>query len=226
MTIRSTRSVPLVTPHVLNHHTSDGRVIHAPAAVATRKRGGVPINDMKIQQDVMHRLFEYLGDHAWEYDQPKAGNLPHLKGKLLAAYKFAIVDYPKLPYSTVRYWFHHYLAFGETKARTLWKNKKKWASLKRRRHYMRLRHSKTFTAGDINALKQLIENKPQLYLDEIQKQMRQQRGKHWHVSLLWKELHRQNYSLKVAVNRAIQQNEHERYLYRERLKLFLHKPGM
>ncbi len=137
----------------------------------------------------MYRLFDYLDDYAWEFDQPKAGRRPHLRGKFKAAYEFSIVNYPTLPFITVRYWFHHYLAFGETKARTIWKNKKKWKWRKGRRARLRLQNEKSFTNGDIAALKQLIEDKPQLYLDEIQKQMMKQRGKYWHVSVLWQELH-------------------------------------
>lgn len=90
----------------------------------------------------------------------------------------------------------HFLKYGETQAAT------------RRRGGLRrlvgIRRS-TFTDHDNTELKRIIRDKPYLYLDEIQKEMRDCCfGRVWHPSTLWRQLRRLGYSLKNAVIRARQ----------------------
>ena len=66
-----------------------------------------------------------------------------------------------------------------------------------------------FSDEDQAKLKVIIDEQPQLYLDEIQDELKAQTGKLWDSSTIWRKIHKLGYSLKVAVIRAKQQNQLE-----------------
>lgn len=116
----------------------------------------------------------------------------------------------KVKYHTFLRWFQHFLRYGETPAAT------------RRRGGLRAlsgRRVTSFTAEDNAELDRIIRDKPHLYLDEIQKEMRDScNGKVWHVTTLWRQLQRRGYTLQKAVFRARQRCEEERARFMLRLE--------
>ncbi|MEM7235640.1 MAG: hypothetical protein AAF517_25940, partial [Planctomycetota bacterium] len=66
-----------------------------------------------------------------------------------------------------------------------------------------------FTAQHLQALEKIIEEKPQLYLDETQDEMVWESGRLWSTTTLWEKLHTLDYSLQTAVTRAKQQSDKE-----------------
>jgi len=80
-----------------------------------------------------------------------------------------------------------------------------------------------FTAADEAVLRDIIDNQPQLYLDEIQEEVKNKTGKVWDASTLWRHLQNMKYSLQVAVYKANQQTVEEVADYHYRLIQVLNK---
>jgi len=113
--------------------------------------------------------------------------------------------------STMRRWLQHYLYFGETPFETRHRMKK-----------LRLHKRATiWTREDLDQLRTLVREDPELYLDEIQTSLLYSLDKVFSTSSIRKTLDRMGYSLKVAYEKACQRDEEQR----ARWRLFLTERG-
>ena len=118
---------------------------------------------------------------------------------------------PKVSISTIRRWWNFFIRYGDTPA------------VVRRNKYRQYhgRYVTRSTSGDWNTtyttiLTQIVDDQPDLYLDEIQNEFITRTGKWFTQSWLWKKLCSEcRYSLQVSTDRASQRDEEERedYLY-------------
>jgi len=97
---------------------------------------------------------------------------------------------------TIRRWIHHFIKFGETPTET--------------RKYRTRSGRRKWTSSDIAKLLEIVAKEPDLYLDEIRNRLITQTGKAFHTSSIFKSLKENNFSLKVAYEKAIQRDEIER----------------
>mmetsp|Transcript_40444 Transcript_40444/g.45125 ORF Transcript_40444/g.45125 Transcript_40444/m.45125 type:complete len:252 (-) Transcript_40444:203-958(-) len=116
---------------------------------------------------------------------------------------------PKVSISTIRRWWNYFIRYGDTPA-----------IARRNRYRQYLGHYvQRSTSGDWNStyttiLKQIVDDQPDLYLDEIQKEFMTRTGRWFSQSWLWKKLCSEcRYSLQVSTDRASQQDEEEREDY-------------
>ncbi len=178
---------------------------------------GRPHNNKRIQKEVVEKIVEILGDDVWLYASSKKYSCWRLKD---ACKEMNRTGNYKIPYNTCYEWFKHWLKFGETRAET----RQRMKDFNKKKGRRKLPRSSQFNDGDNRELERIINEKPQLYLDEIQREMRRTRGKRWHHMTIWNQLHHLGYSLKVAVFRAKQQNVIERSMYQDRLVKYLGDP--
>jgi transposase len=113
-------------------------------------------------------------------------------------------------YSALRLWIEYYQQYGEAPAKSR-RNKRRTIG------GIRATGSRNFTKEHETVLRQIIDNQPQLYLDEIQEELYKETGVVWHCSTIWRKLHTIGYSLKLAVFRAKQQSQEEVDAYHIRL---------
>ena len=182
-----------------------------------RTLGGTRHDDKKIQKNLVEKIMDLLGDDAYLYAHGEGRSVKELKKAWEAACELCN---HKIPYRTVYEWFQHYLHFGETKAET----RRRMRSSKRRTG-MRVTKATSFSDADSAALEDIVQNKPHLYLDEIQLVMRRTRGKVWHTSTLWRQIRRLGHTLQDLVVRARQRSETERELFRHRYSTFVDNPN-
>jgi len=116
---------------------------------------------------------------------------------------------PKVSISTIRRWWNYFIRYGDTPA-----------IARRNRYRQYLGHYvQRSTSGDWNStyttiLTQIVDDQPDLYLDEIQKEFMTRTGRWFSQSWLWKKLCSEcRYSLQVSTDRASQQDEEEREDY-------------
>ena len=90
----------------------------------------------------------------------------------------------------------------------------KWISRRKKRSYTtnwRLRHT--------NTLKEIIDNYPDLYLDEIQDRMDEAGAGWWGRTMLWRKLKEELwYSLQVAMDKLFVANQEEQEEYQKALE--------
>lgn len=179
---------------------SGRRITNAPSSAS---RIGV-INDLTIQSFAIAKALDLLGEDAWSYGYKSGRRCNQMKsilGEVQDACQY------KVKYKTFLNWFQHFLKFGETPA----------ASRRRRKLRPSGTRATSFSQEDNTKLKRIIRDKPYLYLDEIQKEMKECcGGKVWHTSTLWRQMRRLGYSLQKAVFRARLQcrKEQERFMLR------------
>ena len=130
------------------------------------------------------------------------------------------LGYQRLPYKTFYNWFQHFLQFGETPCDT---QRRIRLARGKRKQYPK---ATTFSAQEDCVLQDIYEEKPHLFLDEIQTAMRRKFGKLWHTSTLWRRMHALGYSLQKMVFRARQRSEADRQRFRRKLDVFLPDPRM
>ena len=99
-----------------------------------------------------------------------------------------------------RLWLNHYLLYGETPCETMNFGKKN-----RKRKRMR-----RWTDEDRNCLRQILDEHPELYLDEICDQLFISTGKLFCTTSIYENMMALGYSLKVAFEKASQRDEVER----------------
>ena len=116
---------------------------------------------------------------------------------------------PKVSISTIHRWWNFFIRYGDTPA------------IARRNKYRQYlgRYVTRSTSGDWNAtyttiLTHIVDDQPDLYLDEIQNEFMTRTGRWFTQSCLWKKLCSEcRYSLQVSTDRASQQDEEEREDY-------------
>mmetsp|Transcript_18039 Transcript_18039/g.44576 ORF Transcript_18039/g.44576 Transcript_18039/m.44576 type:complete len:454 (+) Transcript_18039:204-1565(+) len=222
------RKSSIVTPSNGNVHALIQRIQHKGGIEVQpgvrmiptgRTRGGTSWDAKRQQKEFCEAAILELGNDAWLYANRKGGQvgrLSHVHKKVSEALL------SRVPYQTFYKWFVHYLKFGETGAETRQRDRAR----KARRKHKKAARKTSFSQQDSNQLQMLMEEKPHLYLDEIQAEMVRRVGKKWSTSTLWTEMHRLGYTLQAAVYKAKQRSEEQRELYRARLRTFLPRPEM
>jgi transposase len=163
-----------------------------------------------IQRRILGFIFDQLGNRMWEYGEGSRKRDPALD-KIFTKAKQETGAGPSN--RTIRRWFNHFLKYGETPEQT-----------RRFRKKFSVRYSRSFTAEDTEALMCLVDSAPELYLDEIQDVLRIERGKAFRPTSIWREIHRNGYSLQVATNRASQRDADERRQYQQVLHAIVESP--
>ncbi len=177
-------------------------------------RTGTHISRLDIQIKAINATCEFMGPYFWIYRQ-NSGMRYEKRAELLLAVQEACAM--RVSYPTLMRWIDHYQKFGDIPAKT---NHSKRATIKG----LRATGAKFFTAEYELILKQIIDEHPQLYLDEIQHMLLVKSGKLWDTSTIWRKLHKLGYSLKTAVFRAKQQSQAELDAFHIRLLERLQHP--
>ena len=171
-------------------------------------RIGTNINSATIQEAVLNVCCDFMGSDLWLFTK---GSRRRYKWRNQLLEQVREVAGFNLCYETLMRWISYYQKYGEAPARA------------RNRKYS-IRGLRTSKEGEFKKrkhrkiLKEIIDNEPQLYLDEIQKKLFEQTGKLWSCSTIWKQLHTIGYSLKVAVLRAKQQDEEQLAIFQRTVK--------
>ncbi len=161
-----------------------------------RQRGN--ITDLSIQEAAINAACEFMGSDLWYYGIG-SGRKYKRRAELLQATREAC-GWALLSYKTLMRWIDHYQKYGEAPAKS--RRNAQRSSIKK----LRSMKAKYFVESDEQALKEIVDNQPQLYLDEIALELQLMTGKKWSSGTLWRKLHTLGYSLKTAVFRAKQQN--------------------
>ena len=119
----------------------------------------------------------------------------------------------------LRRWYYHYLEWGEYQYQTR-------AKIQHfRRKYRSLYRSRTVTDEIVAALREIINNNPEYYLDEIAVELVKKVGVYLPFSTFYKTItKRLKYSLQVCYEAAKQRNEMERRRYKEALQIVVKDP--
>jgi len=106
--------------------------------------------------------------------------------------------------STIRRWIYHYLQHGETPVETRAREKK-----------LRLnKRTRAWTREDLDELRKIVDEDPNLYLDEIQTMLLYSLDKVFSTSSIRRKLDEMGFTLKVAFEKAYQRDEEQRMAWR------------
>ena len=171
----------------------------------------VIINDVRIQQDVIDFVSNRIG-HANIYRTFQgSGNRTNLEAALRAA-KAEIC--PRVTTKTLRRWWYYFLKHGDTPAI----ERRRLARIIGRRYRRRTSRGQ-WAAVNTAVLKSIVDDNPDLYLDEIQDEFLNLTGEWWSASKLWKELVSScDYSLQITTERAYKEDDEERQRFLQRLR--------
>jgi transposase len=162
------------------------------------KRRGSYINDLTIQVAALDKCMDFMGMDFWVYTH---GSRRHYKWRAQMLLEVRRVCGFNLSYETLLRWIAYYHKYGEPPA----KSRRSRPTIKG----IRMTKGNLFTKLYLTKLEEIVENHPQLYLDEIQLELYHQTGRMWSSSTIWRKLHTIGYSLKKAVLRAKQQSQQE-----------------
>lgn len=153
---------------------------------------------------LLSTIFFALGDDAFN---------PH--GKLEPILRQAKAEkFPMASTRQLRNWYNHYLMYGETMAET-----RLWGEIGLQRNY---RNERYWQTSDTDALRQIVTDKPSLYLDEIRERLGFQTARWWDSSTIYKKINEElKMSLQVVSIHAKQRDEEQRQRYRKGLDCFL-----
>ena len=202
------RSIPVVTPAPRSRLTVHQR---------RNGRRGSHISKLDIQKRAINATHVFMGPDFWDYK--KGAGLRYNKRSELMD-KVCEESCYTVTYSTLMRWIDYYQKFGEVPAQSNREKKCKTIG------GLRATGCRTFTPSDLQKLKNIIDNQPQFYLDEIQLEMEIETGKYWDTSTIWRKIHTLGYSLKVAVFRAKQQDQLEVDAYDCRMLERVNHPSM
>lgn len=155
------------------------------------------IDVLSTQKTMQQMMVQYAFDHMGSdiFSVLERGKHTSLFAVLKSAKQEIL---PAISTSTTRRWIKHYLFFGETAQETKEYRNKVWGTSICKKRF-------TWTTDDISCLKNIIDDKPYLFLDEIQEKFHETTGKYYSTSTIWRLLSEHlNYSVKVAFERAIQ----------------------
>ena len=171
----------------------------------------VVINDVKIQQDVIDFVSNRIGHENIYRSIYGSGNRTDLEAALREA-KVAIC--PTVTTRTLRRWWYFFLKHGDTPAI----ERRRKARVAGRRYQRRTTRG-NWSPVSTTVLKSIVDDNPDLYLDEIQDEFLNLTGEWWCASKLWKELVSScNYSLQITTERAYKEDDEERQRFLQRLR--------
>ncbi|CAB9499819.1 unknown protein [Seminavis robusta] len=183
----------------------------------TNRPVGMNINDVNIQEAAINRACEFMGSDLYAYGIGSKRKYKHANTLLREVRKTCGFQ---VSYRQLQRWISYYKKFGEAPVRA------------RREHRttikgLRTLNPKDFTTTDQDILKDIVDQEPQLYLDEIQERLAARTGKAWTTSTIWRHLHskRIGYSLKTAVHKARQQSLTEVARFHVRMNDYVQHPS-
>jgi len=160
------------------------------------------IDDVHLQQTVIKYIAHHLGEEAFfcfEGCQLKT----KLESVLRDAKRLIV---PTATTQTLRRWWYHFTKYGDTQAERR-HNKKK--EQKKGKGYKK--KTGRWTKRHHDLLLSIVEDDPDLYLDEIRDELRDLGGGWWSSSYIWNRLSLDcNYSLQVASDRSYAADKEER----------------
>jgi hypothetical protein len=147
---------------------------HDPLSLVTRRPIG-EFNKGTIQQRVIAEIIERLGPEKTfatsDGNYSKHISLERVLNEVKSEL-FGMQSTRNMPR-----WFNHYIWYDETMAET-----KAWNKYLTTIWGHRARNSRSWDCQDIECLRRIIDNKPWLYLDEIQEELLYERTKFFHES--------------------------------------------
>jgi hypothetical protein len=200
-------------PFGVTKRMARGRQAAARAAVSNRSVW----NDVKLHRKVISFVLDTMGEDA-AFASVTAGTRTYLAPVLRMA-KATIV--PQVHTGTLRRWFYFFMKYGVTQAED------KREGCKYSEPYRRTRRTRAagWTREHTRTLKKLVDEHPDLYLDEIQSRFYAITRRFFSATTLWRKLHEEvGYSLKVAVDKAKQRDEEERSKYQKFLEEIVVRP--
>ena len=163
-----------------------------------RKKGNT--TNKKIQKQVIQAVYDKMGNGIFDIVD---GKRTCLQQTLLEVQKEL---FPTISIQTMRRWITHFILYGESPAET-----RIWRENIRGKYRNYDNSDSLWTTQDTVLLKDLIDDRPNLYLDEVQDNMIMASGKKFSKSFLWKKLkYELGYSLQIAMKKAAQRDEEER----------------
>jgi transposase len=141
---------------------------------------------------------DFMGIEFWDFTH-NSGKRYRWRAEMLIEVRRACGF--KVSYETLRRWIIYYHKYGEAPA----KSRRSRPTISG----IRITKGSYFKRHHIAKLKEIVDNQPQLYLDEIQQELYHETGRLWASSTIWRKLHLIGYSLKKAVLRAKQQKQEE-----------------
>ena len=174
-----------------------------------------------IQAPIIKFIMKEMGDEI--YKTRVYTGVP-ARTRLEDVLKMAQKEYlPKCSTQTLRDWFEHYMKHWETPVRTA-----QHLSALKARYRGIVEREKGWSLYDTDALESIIDDIPDLYLDEIQERLLLSTGNLWSAATIWRKLRRLDggYSLKIAQNKASQRSEEELKRYKEARAVAVKNPHM
>lgn len=146
--------------------------------------------------------------------------MSHPEAKTNHAVRYTSLLY-HVPLSTAQWWYRHYIQWGEYphESRTKMKIfKKKYGKCMRTKNGV-------MTDEIINAVKTIVNESPEFYLDEIMQKLVEDIGVYIPPTSIYRILKdKLDHSLQVCVEVATQRNELQRFQYREALHALVEHP--
>jgi transposase len=170
-------------------------------------------SDVSLQRRVVAFILNEMGD-----DEAYLSAVTSKKTRLATVLKMAKESVaPQVSESTMRRWFQHYMEHGSTQADV--RHKRKGSHKGKKKGYMLKSREPNWTPEDTEALRGIVDEHPDLYLDEYQNLFCAARGRFYSPATIWRHLFAEvGYSLKVTVLKARQRDEVERRQYQECLE--------
>jgi transposase len=183
------------------------------------KKGG-NVNDVRLQRSVISFILCNMDeDEAFAAVSGGKRTRTTLNHVLFKAQAEVL---PTVSTRTFRRWFNYFMVYGFTPADAKYEKYRK--APRKKYHHRSLRGR--WTCHHTEKLKRIVDQHPDMYLDEIQEAFCAQTGVYWSATYLWKRLHASvGYSLKVIVNKAKQRDEEERKEYQEFMEEFVDSPS-
>jgi hypothetical protein len=172
----------------------------------------------RIQQNAIQHMLRLMGDEIYDTSVYTGVQSRTSLQQVILRTKAAYL--PGADVKTLRNWFNHFMIFGETPART-----EQYCQHIQRTYGDSARIRKKGWVHD-ELLMEIVEDQPDLYLDEIQIRIFVVTGLLFCTSYIWKNLKRKGYTLRVGSAVASQQDHEERIRYLEAREKAIKTPEM
>ena len=169
-----------------------------------RDRRGTRISADRIQRDALQAVCDIVGQDIWKHGYRSGTNMKGSKRIVKAAQERS--GFYALNYKTLRRWIVHCVKYGETQERT-----------RRRRRGQKGWRLSAFTPQDDKVLEAIVDESPQLFLDEISDEFHRRTGRRLADSTIWKRLRVLGFTLQKAIYRTQQASEREQTMFHLRL---------
>ena len=206
--------------HMQNHGIIPDRLRYSRTLTGTRG----PFDGSRIQKKIIRYIVDICGEDLMLYHDPIQTAYP-LERVLKRARDECE---PTASIRQVRRWFNFWVDFAVTPVEL--KTKKQSARNMGRNHYksggiIPSGRSRWHTSDTV-ILRYVLENYPELYMEEMKDQVCILSGKTWSISHLYRQSRKLGYSLQKLFNRALQIDQDEQARYHAKLNLYLHHPEM